>query len=454
VSTVLVAIQYNIKNLNSIDADLSKLLMNAIEQILDKEIFYSSLPSFSQTLFGTDGMASISNKKIYIFGFSDLGFQIANALKHSEISVSGYIDNDISKHGSFNNDIGCLSINAIEGSQSNSYVVLALRENFDHAQSQLISFGVDINNIFYKRADRELLGNDFFNYLTNCFIGSLAWENTTHMKSKILRDATLINETYIKLADNKSKELFVSRIALAIAGERYGPLTHFLNRFSDTVIENNIKFKNSYYGPKPMPEFKYYFNQPFLNLNDDEVYVDIGAEDGNTIIPFIERMYDLNKGYSKIFGFEPDPVVFPLLKRALGNLTAVTLLETAVGETDEKIGFNPSETQPHSRKCGYIVNNDANYFVPCLSLDSYFKNQKYTLVKFDPHGESIIKSLRGGVNTIRKYKPKIIAGTYHSIENFYLIPNIIWEINSEYQIFLRHLAFHANETHAFAILDV
>jgi hypothetical protein len=59
--------------------------------------------------------------------------------------------------------------------------------------------------------------------------------------------------------------------------------------------------------------------------------------------------------------------------------------------------------------------------------------------------------LKGGATTINKYMPKIIAGAYHKIENLYLIPNFIWSINSEYKIYLRHLAYHANETHAFAI---
>jgi len=423
--------------------------MDAIERIFERESFYKTLPSFSEILFDKN-VAFCQNKKIFIFGFCELGFKIANALKHSGVNIAGYIDNDTNKTGCFNNQIECKSIDYIENKLLDSYVIIAVIESIEAVQYQLLSFGLDINNIFYKRAEREKVGDDFRNYLVNCVVGCLAWEDKTSLRTKILSDSDLINEAYIKLADDKSREIFISRIALALDGERYGPLTHFLNSFSDTVIENRSKYKNSIYAPRPLPEFKYYFNQSFLDLIDLETYVDVGAEDGNTIIPFIERMYDLNKNYSKIFGFEPDPVVYPILKRTLGNLSNVTLLEKAIDEFEGKIGFVPSEMILQSRRCGY-VKNDAENSAVATTLDSYFQFEKYTLIKIDPTGESIKRALKGGSRTIKKYKPKIIAGTYHSIENFYVIPNLIWSLNPEYKVYLRHLAFHANETHAFGI---
>ena len=188
-----------------------------------------------------------------------LGFKIANALKHSGVNIAGYIDNDTNKTGCFNNQIECKSIDYIENKLLDSYVIIAVIESIEAVQYQLLSFGLDINNIFYKRAEREKVGDDFRNYLVNCVVGCLAWEDKTSLRTKILSDSDLINEAYIKLADDKSREIFISRIALALDGERYGPLTHFLNSFSDTVIENRSKYKNSIYAPRPLPEFKYYF---------------------------------------------------------------------------------------------------------------------------------------------------------------------------------------------------
>lgn len=77
---------------------------------------------------------------------------------------------------------------------------------------------------------------------------------------------------------------------------------------------------------------------------------------------------------------------------------------------------------------------------------------KYDLIKIDPGGNIIIGILRGAKESINKYNPKIIAGAYHAIENLYMIPNEILKINPEYKVYLRHLAFHANETHAYGVL--
>jgi len=422
--------------------------MNAIEKINNKLAFYQNLNSFAKELFGFE--AHLIQKKVYIFGYCDLGFQIANALRHSNVQIAGYLDNNKNKLGSMHEGNECLAAEQICDERSNCYVVIAVTANIEAVEYQMMNLGLDLNDIFLKRNCRERLGDDFFNYLTNCIVGCLAWGSSALLELKIQKDQEIINETYERLADELSKEIYISRIALALDGERYCPLALFLNQYSDTVVENRAKYGKSFYGPRPSPEFRYYFNQKFMNLSEGEVYVDIGAEDGNTIIPFIERMSELKKSYSKIYGFEPDPFVFPVLERTIGNFARVALLEKAVGEVVGRIGFVPSEMNLSSRVCGYRK-DDAEYSVPSVSLDSYFHHEKYTLVKIDPHGESIKAALQGGRNTIRKYVPQIIAGAYHSIENLYMIPRIIWEINPEYRIFLRHLAFHANETHAFAV---
>jgi FkbM family methyltransferase len=357
--------------------------MNIIQKIIDKENFYKNLPSFPDVLLGN--LFDPLKNKVYIFGFCEFGFKIANALTHSHLNVSGYFDNDDSKTDLINEGGKCIHVNNFDENKLDCYVIIAVAENIESVQSQLILQGFCFDKIVFKRSDRESLGNNFHNYLINCIVGTLAWFDKSKMRSTILEDEAIISATYLKLADEKSKNIFIARIALALDGERYGPLNYFLNEFSDTVIENRDIYGDSYYAPRPLPEFKYYFNQKFLHLTDGEVYVDVGAEDGNTIIPFIQRMIDLKKNYSEIYAFEPDPIVFQILKRALENQPAITLFQEATGDVDGLIGFTPSVLNLQSRLCG-TVNDDSDYFVNSVTLDELFNRKKYTLIKIDPSG--------------------------------------------------------------------
>jgi len=193
--------------------------MNAIEKINNKLAFYQNLNSFAKELFGLE--AHLIQKKVYIFGYCDLGFQIANALRHSNVQIAGYLDNNKNKLGSMHEGNECLAAEQICDERSNCYVVIAVTANIEAVEYQMMNLGLDLNDIFLKRNCRERLGDDFFNYLTNCIVGCLAWGSSALLELQIQKDQEIINETYERLADELSKEIYISRIALALDGGVY-----------------------------------------------------------------------------------------------------------------------------------------------------------------------------------------------------------------------------------------
>jgi FkbM family methyltransferase len=423
--------------------------MLATDLIFKTEKLFKTLSSFSEALFNFKKEFTDS-KRIYIFGNGLLGNQLLNALRHDGVEVTGFIDNDINKSKQMFNKTPCFLPNQILEYRDSAFIIIAVSDSIEIIKDQLLSLGFNNSYIFFDRSHRHKLGQDIQNYITNCFISALAWKDKCKLKEIIFRDSETINKFYNKLEDKLSQDIFIHRIALAINGERYGPLTYFLNKYSDTVVENRLKFNNSIY-LTPRPEFQYYFNQDFFQLDQNEIYVDVGAEDGNTIVPFINRMYDLKLKYSKIYAFEPDPSSFKLLYERLSSVNDLTLHEIGLSDSEGEVGFQPSSTILGSRKCGSFGSESSNFSVQTTTLDKFFKSQPYTFVKIDPSGEAIFKILKGGSVTINKYKPKIIAGAYHEIENFYRIPLLILDICPDYKIYLRHLAFHANETHVFCL---
>jgi len=106
-------------------------------------------------------------------------------------------------------------------------------------------------------------------------------------------------------------------------------------------------------------------------------------------------------------------------------------------------------TERDLKLCG-TLSESGEVEIPCISIDDFFSTREApTLIKLDPGGDIIPGIIKGAEETIIKSRPKIIAGAYHSVESIYRVPEIL--LRKNYKVYLRHLAYHANETHAFAI---
>ncbi len=89
-----------------------------------------------------------------------------------------------------------------------------------------------------------------------------------------------------RLADDNSRQVLD-----AVIGFR---------RTLDPAVLRPVLSEHDLYAPEGLFEFA-----------DDEVYVDGGSYDGDTIRTFIERVHGR---YSDVYAFEPDPVTFAKLK--------------------------------------------------------------------------------------------------------------------------------------------
>ncbi len=62
------------------------------------------------------------------------------------------------------------------------------------------------------------------------------------------------------------------------------------------------------------------------------------------------------------------------------------------------------------------------------------------------------EAILGGINTIKKYKPKLMISLYHRNEDIFKIPLLIKELNPNYKLFIRHqLYIPAWETNLYAL---
>lgn len=90
--------------------------------------------------------------------------------------------------------------------------------------------------------------------------------------------------------------------------------------------------------------------------------------------------------------------------------------------------------------------------VSTLSIDAFVdqeKLDKLDLIKMDIECAEL-PSLRGAVNAIRRFKPKLAISVYHNPRDLIEIPFFIRSLNEKfglnYKMFLDHFTIHGEET--------
>lgn len=163
-----------------------------------------------------------------------------------------------------------------------------------------------------------------------------------------------------------------------------------------------------------------------LHLSNDEVIVDLGAYDGDTIREFLSVT---DGKYKKIIAFEPDEKNFRKLVNKTEGLESIDYYN--LGAWDKK------ETLYFAEKGGRNSRKDSNGIpVEFDSVDNIVKDD-VTFIKMDIEGAEA-KALDGAVKTIKKYLPKLYVCAYHRNEDMWLLPEKIKSIDERYNIYFRH----------------
>ena len=186
-----------------------------------------------------------------------------------------------------------------------------------------------------------------------------------------------------------------------------------------------------------------YFGRPGLSAQEDEVFIDAGAHDGDTILSFIKWC---NGKYKKIIAFEPDVENCRKVQKTLSDneIQNVTLKNLGLWYKNETIGFYNQGTSSSK------IDVNSNSRINVSKLDDII-NEKVTFIKMDIEGAEL-NALKGSTETIKKYKPKLAICIYHKNEDFFEIPYFIHSLVPEYKLYLRHHSWSIYETVLYAFL--
>jgi FkbM family methyltransferase len=169
-----------------------------------------------------------------------------------------------------------------------------------------------------------------------------------------------------------------------------------------------------------------YFPQNVFKLSPNEVFIDCGAYDGDTIAEFRRAS---SEQFARIIAFEPDPKNFAALKSAVSGDPRIMLQPYATGAHRETVRFSLSGT-------GSRISSTGTCEVQLVTLDEALDGIAPTYMKFDIEGGEP-DALEGARETIARYRPKMAVCLYHAPDHLWKIPLRLSELLPNSQFTLR-----------------
>ncbi len=324
-------------------------------------------------------------RDVYLFGAGNLGRELLKKCKNynSGWNIKGFLDNDKSKFGT--NIDGLQVFGVAELSKSENYVVLICTMYPGTIANQLDALGIE-------------------NYWSSIWM-----DDTMHdflIQEDI--DALEINRLKEILYDEKSKNLLDALVQKRKAG------------FMDyTDIQDS--------GTE-------YFIDEFFTKDSNEVFIDCGAYDGDTIDEFCSWT---ENQFKAVYSFEPDAVILQKIKSNMHKYDQrIHLIPKGVYSHKTTLSF----MNTNAVYSGHVVENTGNMgglgTIECVSLDEEIQ-EKVTFIKMDIEG-SEIPALNGAKNIILRDKPKLAICIYHKPDDLWKIPLMLKDWVPEYRMHLRH----------------
>lgn len=212
-----------------------------------------------------------------------------------------------------------------------------------------------------------------------------------------------INAVENMLADDFSKFIYRNIVNFKLSGN--------INLLSECQTEPSEAFEN------------------ILKFEKDEIFLDLGAYNGDTVKEFALHSPD----YKKIIAVEPDARNFKKLSETAAEMRDATAINACVADKNGEILF--------SRRGGRNASPDSGGLkTAVLTVDDILAGEKATYIKFDVEGFEK-QAIDGARETIKKFKPKMNIACYHRSEDIFSVALQVMKIMPDYKMYLRHFPY-------------
>jgi FkbM family methyltransferase len=398
---------------------------------------------FLNWLFDSHKERALTGMPVVLFGTGSLGRDLLATLKKHNIFPVSFCNSDSSKRGSLYCGLPVISIDELKKLHQDSLIVIATQTHAAAVKKGLLDNGFRRDRILWPKEFDMALAL-YFSFTNQTNLGFLR-TRSPHPLDVLIKNEQKVLDAYNLFADQKSKELFIAKLAFMVSNENLGLFRYLMLSFSEPIAEFGlIPF------PSLGPENYFYFNNDVFSLCQDEVYVDVGAFDGDSVTGFVQACNNLRLDYRHIYAFEPDPQNYAVLMQNTGDYKNISFHRLGIWSQTEVLRFESSEKACAPTACA--VTNTGDIEIQGVSLDAFLNGEEVTFIKMDPPGNILPESIRGAAGSIAKYQPKLVLGAYHSLEAIFEVPLLVKSICPEYKLYLRHLSWAMGETDLFAVV--
>ena len=183
-----------------------------------------------------------------------------------------------------------------------------------------------------------------------------------------------------------------------------------------------------------------FYGNSFVDLQPDEVLIEGGAYDGDSIRHFLARS---GGRYGEIIAFEPDEENFLRLRDYTRSLPNVRAVCKGLSDVNGVQRFATGEGM-----ASHLDADGAGEVAVCRLDDEV--DAPVTFLKLDIEGAEV-SALAGARQTIARHQPKIAVAIYHRPDDILTIPKILEELDRPQRLYLRHHSGFHYDTTLFAI---
>ena len=164
-----------------------------------------------------------------------------------------------------------------------------------------------------------------------------------------------------------------------------------------------------------------------LKLGGDEIYLDLGAYNGDTVDEFLGFT---GGAYKKIIALEPNAKNFEKLRLRCADMPRVELWRLGAWNENTALTFNNKAGRNSAVA-------ESGELTRVARVDSILNGAGVTYAKADVEGADR-ETLIGMSETLGRFRPKLNLAAYHRFEDIFGLPLLIRRLNPDYKIFLRH----------------
>ena len=174
--------------------------------------------------------------------------------------------------------------------------------------------------------------------------------------------------------------------------------------------------------------------EDFLKVGEGQIFVDVGAFDGDTTEGFCTRYPD----YEKVYVFEPSKSNISKAKERLHHFSRLEFIQEGVSDAAGVLRFNSDAGSASN------ITAAGGSSIDVTTLDLKIHG-RVTFVKMDIEGWEL-KALAGARGHIEKDRPVLAVAAYHIPSHFWEIFELVTALTTDYAIYLRHYSESWTET--------